>query len=140
MKKIILLFLLFTLSLFCQFAEVEQGFIMKSSSAYSTSEITCYFSADYENNRILITIDTDTEPFYLQVGDFEIDLQNDGEIMQYEDSMKSYVIFIYDRLMIATILQEILKNRLWISFHAFDFREYKNDIKKSSFYKKYIGK
>lgn len=145
-KKIILIFVLFTISLFGQFFKHENGFLMEATHTSYTKkkETTCdvilYMNAPV---RLVIAVNTDTQPTKMRIKDFIQFLEDDDPNVLYDDK-HGYVIVIYDsehnNKYIKYILQQILNNNLDIycedTFYYFDFTEYKNDIIKNKFYKK----
>lgn len=83
--KILLIFVLFTISLFGQFLKHENGFMMKATHTSYTKkkETTCYVIL-YMNApvRLVIAVNTDTQPTNVRIKDF-LQFLEDDDLMYY---------------------------------------------------------
>lgn len=140
-KKIILIFVLFTISLFGQFIKHENGFSVGVDEKYSEyfeerQGVSCrIFTFDNAPVRIVVSFIVPEKSDFYSVGDtifyFSEDLSKKG----------IYYGVVYKMEDITFILKSIVNGEvIYLTSettpYMFDFSKYKNDIKKSDFYKK----
>ena len=139
MKKILFLFLLFTALLFGQFSKYKDGFSLETKNIlYSSGDTTCLLFAYHSNNHdtILISFNSSEPPKYFYINGWRATLDKN---LYFENGF--YHIIIREKKVLKHILQQII-NEYDIDIiseensYSFNFSKYKNDIKKSDFYKK----
>lgn len=137
--KILLIFVLFTISLFGQFEDNGDGFIVGVEEKYKElkerQEVSCRIFAFDNNPRLLITFIAPELPSSFNIG---------NTIFYFPETEKKDGIYhglITQHADITTILKSIVEGKyIFLNSeniaYIFDFSEYKNDIIKSKFYKK----
>lgn len=144
--KILLIFVLFTISLFGQFEEKGNNFSVGVDEEYSEyfkerQDIHCQiFTFDYEQIkgfRIIISFTLPEKPKYFNIGNFSSYFSDDLTTQdKYHTSIKQPEHLAYIFRQIVEGEQISIKTDKAIYF--FDFSKYKNDIEKSKFYKRLI--
>ena len=138
MKRLLILFLIITASLFGQFSKYKDGFRLETKNIlYSSGDTTCLLFAYHSNNNdtILISFNSSEPPQYLYVNGWRASLDKD---LYFENGF--YHIVIREKKVLKHILQQII-NEYDIDIiskensYSFNFSKYKNDIIKSKFYK-----
>ena len=146
MKKILILFLIITISLFGQFEEKGNNFSVGVDEEYSEhlkerQGVHCQiFTFDYEeikDFRIIISFTLPEKPSAFRIGRF---------ISYFSDDLtttEKYHVYVKQPEHLAYIFRQIVKGtRIDITtdkaIYYFDFSKYANDIAKSKFYQKLI--
>lgn len=150
--KILLIFVLFTISLFGQFKEERNGFTIKTTDYYK--KMTCTIKA--VNNTLIIYIDSKEEPTSISFGNYNIFIKNSyldffmemEEVESYRPKNLTklvfkeknlYYILLSQKYFVEGFLQAIVKGRdIFISageMYMFEFDEYVLNIIESDFYK-----
>ena len=122
-KKIILIFVLFTISLFGQFKAEKNGFTLKTTDFDEKKVLT----VKAINNTLIIYIDSKEEPTWLKFGGYSIAIKNsylkyfteEGEIYTPKNITKLvfreknlYYILLSDKFFVKNFLQAIVKGHL----------------------------
>ena len=144
--KILLIFVLFTISLFGQFEEKGNNFSVGVDEEYSEhfkerQDIHCQiFTFDYEQIkgfRIIISLTLPEKPNAFRIGSFISYFPDDLNIQE------KYHVYINQPEHSAYIFRQICEGKQIDittdkAIYFFDFSEYANDIAKSKFYKRLI--
>ncbi len=145
-QKILLIFVLFTISLYSQFEEKGNNFSVGVDEIYSgylkeRQGIHCkIFTFDYErikDFRIIISFTLPEKPKYFYTGYLTSYFSDDLNIQD------KYHVYINQPEDLAYIFRQIIEGKLITiktdkEVYYFDFSKYTNDIAKSKFYQKLI--
>ncbi len=150
-QKILLIFGLFTISLFGQFKAEKNGFTIKTTDMLDEKK---NMTIKAINNTLIIYNNSEEQPTWLRFGDYSIHIKNgyyegllvNGEIYTPKYITKlvfreknSYYILLSDKFFVKKFLQAIVQGRhICIdvgNIYIFDFDEYILNIIESDFYK-----
>lgn len=149
--KILLIFVLFTISLFGQFKAEKNGFTITAPDMLDEKKI---MTVKAINNTLIIYINSEEKPTWLRFGDYSIHIKNgyyegllaNGEIYSPKYITKLvfreknlYYILLSDKIFVKKFLQAIIQGR-HISIdvgemYIFEFDKYILNIIESDFYK-----
>lgn len=151
MKKIILIFVLFTISLFGQFKAEKNGFTITAPSLNDEKKI---MTVKAINNTLIIYNNSEKEHAWISFGDYDIMIKNgyvefyaeEGEIYHPKTIIKLefreknlYYIILSDKFFVKKFIQAIIEGHYILikagEVYGFDFNKYILNIIESDFYK-----